>query len=173
MIFRTLEELIAHNQATFAEIGFAKLTDREQTSFSEGEETHFEKITRKSQPHHAFNLDWKAYFSLDFADRFLPKVRGYQCKGVRFYDGAELLNGLEISDRKLLPLEDNNNLISIVSCTYPKNVEAGKKKDRVKPSSFEVCVFIETDQNKNANIFYKFGSDFKHFWRNKKSTQIK
>lgn len=168
MKFKTLEELQAHNKKVLEDSLFGKLSSQEMPSFNEEDLTHFEKITRKSQPHQVLNLDWSTYYSLDFADRFLPKVGGYECKGVHFYDGAELLNGIQNSQRKLLALNDNNKLISIVTCTYPSNVEAALKKDRVQPSSFEVCVFIEIDQNENADISFKFGSDFRTFLEKQK-----
>lgn len=139
------------------------MSSQDDITFNEDGLTHFEKITRKSQPHQVFNLDWGTYYSLNFADTFLPKVKDYNCKGVNFYDGAELLNDLQSFQSILLTLTDNNKLISIVTFTYPENVEAGLKKDRVQPSSFEVCVFIEVGQNENAEVSFKFGSDLSTF----------
>lgn len=163
MNFKTLEELQAHNKKALEEIRFGKMSNQELSAIDEDGLTHFEKISLKSQPHHVFKLDWSTYYSIGFADTFLPKVGGYECKGVRFYDGAELLDGLQNLPRKLLALNDNNKLISIVTCTYPKNVETELKKDRVQPSNSEVCVFIEVDQSENADVYFKFGSDFKIF----------
>lgn len=168
MKFKTLEELQAHNKKVLEVSPFGKLINQQEPDFNEDGLTHFEKITRKSQPHQSFNLDWSIYYSLDFADRFLPKVGGYECKGVHFYDGAELLNGLQNSPRKLLGLSDNDELINIITCTYPKNVEAGLKKNRVQPSGHEICVFIEVDEIENSTISFKFGTNFKDFLSSQK-----
>lgn len=123
----------------------------------------FNILIEKNQPHEVFKLDWNTYYPIDFADTFLPKVGGYQCKGVKFFDGAELLNGLKASPRKLLPLSESNKLISIITATFPKDVEAGLKKDRVQPANHEIATFIEVDQAEKATVSFKFGNNFKDF----------
>lgn len=123
----------------------------------------FNKLIEKNQPHEVFKLDWNTYYPIDFADTFLPKVDGYECKGVKFFDGVELLNGLKASPRKLLPLSESNKLISIITSTFPKGVEAGLKKDRVQPANHEIATFIEVDQAEKATVSFKFGNNFKDF----------
>ncbi len=130
--------------------------------------TYFERLQNNAKPHQRFKLDWSSYYSIDFAHTFLPYVFNHKSKGVCFYDGAELLTDSKPSPIKLLALNDNNELISITTYSYPKNVEAGQKKDRVEPASFEICTFIEVDQNENASISFKFGSDFKTFLEKQK-----
>ena len=75
----------------------------------------FNKLIEKNQPDQVFKLDWNTYYPSDFADTFLSKVGGYECKGVKFYDGAELLNGLKASPRKMLPITETNKLISLIT----------------------------------------------------------
>lgn len=174
MKFKTIEELQAYNKSTFEESAFGKLFNQMESTFNDEGLTYFERITQNSQPHKILNLDWSNYYSIGFAATFLPKAECHECKGVRFYDGAELINDNKPSPRKLLVLNDNNKLISIVTCTFPNNVEAALKKDRVQPSSFEVCVFIEIDKNENADVTFRFGSDFRTFLekQNISSSQI-
>ena len=123
----------------------------------------FNKLIEKNQPDQVFKLDWNTYYPSDFADTFLSKVGGYECKGVKFYDGAELLNGLKASPRKMLPITETNKLISLITSTFPKSVEAGLKKNRVQPANHEIATFIEIDQTENATISFKLGNNFKDF----------
>ncbi len=164
MEFKTLEELQAHNKKIIEE----SLKKTSSAPINTNGLSYFERITTLSQPHHVFKLDWSSYKSDDFADTFLPKVGGHECKGVRVYDGAEILNRLQKSKRKLLPLTNDNSLISIITSTFPKGVEAGNKTNRVQPSSHEIAAFIEVDENKNADISFKFGDHFKKYLSAKK-----
>ncbi len=165
MEFKTLEELQAYNKSVFENSSLAQSRTQNEQSLDIDGLNYFERITYNCQPHKVFKLDWSSYSPNDFADTFLPKAEGYEVKGVRFYDGADLLNGLQSSPRKLLPLTDSNQLISIITCTYPKGVEADKKKNRVQPSNHEIAVFIEIDEQKNIETSFKFGRDTQSFLR--------
>ncbi len=165
MEFKTLEELQAFNKSVFDNSSLSQSQIQSGQSLDVDGLSYFERITHNCQPHKVFKLDWSSYSPNDFADTFLPKAEGYEVKGVRFYDGADLLNGLQSSPRKLLPLSDSNQLISIITCTYPKGVEAEKKKDRVQPSNHEIAVFIEIDEHKNTEASFKFGRNSQSFLR--------
>lgn len=123
----------------------------------------FNKLIEKNQPHDVFKLDWGTYYPIDFANTFLPKVNSYESKGAKFFDGAELLNGLSSKQDKLLQVTESRNSIDTITLTFLKNVEAGLKKNRVIPANQEVATFIEIDQNEKAKISFKFGNTFKHF----------
>lgn len=125
--------------------------------------SYFDRITINSQPHEVFNTDWLSYSSLKFADTFLPKVDELYGKGFNFFDGAEIFDRADKIHRELLPLEDNNKLISFVAYSFPKGVEASLKKERVQPDYNEVCLFVEVDEENNTEITLKYGSDFKSF----------
>lgn len=168
MEFKTLEELQAHNKKVFENSPLAQTRIQNEQSLDLSGLSHIERITYNSRPHHVFKLDWSTYHLNDFANTFLPNVGGYQAKGVKFFDGAELLSNLKPSKRNLLPLMDNNKLVSIVAYTFPKGVEAGLKKNRAQPNGNEIGVFIEVDQNEKASMSFKFGSDFKKFAESQK-----
>lgn len=168
MKFKTFEELQAYKKEILENSIFSTIRNKDNQDSTNGNLSYYERISLRCQPHEALSLDWKTYYSIDFADRFLPKADLFECKGVRFYDGAEILEGCVPSPRKLLVLNDNNKLVSIVVYSFSDNVSASLKKDKVKPSSFEVCVFVEIDQNENANVSFKFGSDFRTFLEKQK-----
>lgn len=128
----------------------------------------FELLTIKAQPHHRFKLDWSSYYSLGYADTFLPKVGGYKGSSIRFYDGANLLKNLRKSDRKDLQLINSKKLISIIGYSYPKGVLAENRKETVIPAKHEVCTFIEVAQNDDIEVSYKFGDNFKQFLASQK-----
>jgi len=123
----------------------------------------FQKLIAQCQPHQVFKLDWNCYTALEFADIFLPDVGGYEGKAMRFYDGAELFKNFEPTDRKLYQLTNSPNLITIVTYSYPKGVEAERKKHLVEPQDHELCAFIEIDEDENIEVFFRTGSNFKEF----------
>ena len=170
MEFKTFEELQVYKKEILEDSLFSTIRNKENLDSIDRNLSYYERISLRCQPHEALSLDWKTYYSIDFADRFLPKADLFECKGVRFYDGAEILEGCVPSPRKLLVLNDNNKLVSIVVYSFSNNVEAALKKDTVNPSSFEICVFLEIDQNENANVSFKFGSDFRRFIEKQKLT---
>jgi len=123
----------------------------------------FESLVENSQPHEVFKNDWNTFYSLDFADTFLPKTNGYTAKGVYFYDGAELFDGIKKSPRKNLELSSSDKLISLINYSYPKGVQAENKKTLVQPAKHEVCTFIEVKQNDDVEVSFKFGDNFSTF----------
>lgn len=110
-----------------------------------------------------FKTDWSTFYPIDFADTLLPNVSGYAGKAVWMYDGANLFNGLQKAESKVLQLTPDKELISLISYSYPKGVDAETKKERVRPSEHEVTTFIEVAQNENIEIFFKLGYKFKQF----------
>ena len=129
---------------------------------------YFERITTISQPHSVFKLDWHFYKSLDFADTFLPKTIGYYAKGVWMFDGAELFKGVKKTKEKLLPLDTSNKLISLITYTYPKGVEAEFKRNRAVPAKHEILTFVEVSQNEDIEIYFNFGENFINELKSKK-----
>lgn len=123
----------------------------------------FELLKQKSQPHKVFKLDWKNYYSIDYADIFLPKVQGYRGKALRLYDGGEFFKELRTTERKVLAFKDRTDLNTLISYTYPKGTLAEERKSTVQVDRHEVCTFIEFDQQENIDVTFKFGSDFKRF----------
>ena len=122
----------------------------------------FQEIVDNSQPHKVFELNWSKYYSIDFADTFLPKADGHTAKALHFFDGAKLLDNLSKSHRKLLELSKNDKLIGLITYTYPKSVEAEYKKDRVQAAKNEICTFIEVSKNDDIDVHFKFGYNFKN-----------
>lgn len=123
----------------------------------------FELLTQKAQPHEVFKLDWKNYYSLGYADTFLPKVQGFEGKALRLYDGGEFFKGLRKTERKVLAFKDSTGLSTLISYTYPKGVLAEERKDTVQVARHEICSFIEFDQQENIDVTFKFGSNFQTF----------
>lgn len=63
----------------------------------------WEKLNYKARPHQNFKLDWSAYYSLDYANSFLPFIENnYHGLALWMFDGAELFNTLEITEKKYL-----------------------------------------------------------------------
>lgn len=123
----------------------------------------FDKLVEQSQPHKIFNTEWNKYFSLQFADTFLPKVKGYQGKGMRIYDGANLFEKTRKTERKLQSLTNDDKLISITGYTFPEGVLASEKKNLVRPVGNEVCFFAEVSQKDTVNLTFTYGKNFKEF----------
>ena len=124
--------------------------------------SYFERITLKSQPHEIKNLDWKNYYSLQFADTFLPKVDCILDRGFRFYDGAEIIDETVKIEKDEFLISKSQYLHNVLLFSFPTGVEAEKKKDRVNPSSHETFVFIEVDKDGDAHLSFRFGTEFKN-----------
>jgi len=123
----------------------------------------FQKLVEQSQPHKVFKNDWATFYPIDFADTLLPNVPGYVGKAVWMYDGANLFNGLQKAESKVLQLTPDKELISLISYSYPKGVDAETKKERVRPGEHEVTTFIEVAQDEEIEIFFKLGYKFRNF----------
>ncbi|MCF8462135.1 MAG: hypothetical protein K9G46_15540 [Flavobacteriales bacterium] len=89
----------------------------------------FQKLVAQCQPHKVFSNDWETFYSIDFANTLLPDVKGYIGKAMRMYDGADLFKNIEKTDSKVLKITNDKDLIYLVSYTYPKGVEAERKKE--------------------------------------------
>jgi len=126
----------------------------------------FELLIAKNRPHEVFKLDWNNYYSLDFADTFLPKINPYRETGLYLFDGASLFTSIGISEKKILSLTNDDSLITNIGYTYPKGVLAENRKDRIDVTSNEVISFMEIDQDDNIDVFFKFGTNFKTFLSN-------
>lgn len=121
----------------------------------------FEVLTLKAQPHQVFKLDWSFYYSLDYADTFLPNVSGYQGKAIRMYDGAELFKGLQKREKEVFVFVGSDELITFISYSYPKGVLAEERKSIVQVAKHEVATFIEVSQDDSIDISFKFGDSLK------------
>ena len=123
----------------------------------------FQKLIAQCQPHKVFSNDWETFYSIDFADTLLPDVKGYIAKALWMYDGADLFKDLEKTESKVLKVTNDKDLISLISYTYPKGVEAEKKKNRVQVGDHEICTFIEVSQDDKIELSFKIGNKFKEF----------
>lgn len=121
----------------------------------------FELLTIRAQPHDKFKLDWSSYYSLEYADTFLPKVEGYKGKAIRMYDGGELFKGLRKREKEVFAFVGSDELIRLISYSYPKSVLAQERKNSVQVTKHEVITFIEIDQDDSIDISFKFGDRFK------------
>jgi len=162
MEFKTLEDLLEYNKKAHESI-FGKIKIQQEKALDIDGLSYFERITAISQPHKVFELDWFSYGSIDFANTFLPNVKGYKSTAMWMYDGAELFNDLRISENKTLSLSEDKKLINLLSYTYPKGVLAEKQKNTVSVGSQEICTFIEIKEDNSIDIHFKFGLDFKVF----------
>ena len=120
----------------------------------------WQQINEQSKPHQVFKLDWSTYWSLDFADTFLPNVDCLVAKSLWMFDGASLFSNLQTSESKQFKFESNNASINLVNYTYPKTVAAAEAKNIVQVEENEVCSFIELHENNDIDIYFKFGSNF-------------
>ena len=123
----------------------------------------FDKITQNSQPHKVYKTDWNSYYTLKFADTFLPKATGYVANALTVFDGAELFKGAQKAEIKELSLTDDEKLINIISYTYPKGALAEERKERVQVAEHEICTFIEINRKNEIDVHFKFGNKFKIF----------
>lgn len=156
--FKTLDELNEFNKKAFQQTFSKNIREPSKNPFQEGT---FESLKFNARPHEVFKLDWKTYNSIDFPDKFLPYIKKwYNAKGMWMYDGAELFNGLKKTDRKLFTFDNHKYLISLINYTYPKDVLAQQRKDRVIVNNNEVLTFIEVDENNTIDIHFKFGKRF-------------
>ena len=120
----------------------------------------WQQINEQSKPHEVFKLDWATYWSLDFADTFLPNVDCLVAKSLWMFDGALLFSNLRTSESKLFKFDNNNAPINLVNYTYPKTVAAADAKNIVQVHENEVCSFIELHEHNDIDIYFKFGSNF-------------
>lgn len=123
----------------------------------------YQTLVGQSQPHPVFSSDWSTFDAIDFADTLLPKVSGYIAKGLRLYDGAALFSGLQKSESKVMQIMPEKEPISLIGFTYPKDVKAASRKNRVRAGKNEILAFIEAAQNNALEISFKFGYKFKNF----------
>lgn len=126
-------------------------------------EVEFQKLIQNSQPHQVFNLDWEIYYSLDFADTFLPQVVEYRGHSFHFFDGAELLSNIGNIVQHELELNEAKKIMSTVFYSYPKGVEAEKKKNNIQVEDSTVIAFIEVHQNDKIDISFRLGREFYTF----------
>jgi Heterokaryon incompatibility protein Het-C len=120
----------------------------------------WERINHNSRPHEVFKLDWSTYYSLDFADTFLPHADGILGKALWMYDGADLFNNLRTTDSKQFKFDSNKIPINLISYSYPSAVAAANARDLVQVSENEICSFFEVQENNDINIYFKFGNNF-------------
>lgn len=137
---------------------FSEIVYDEETSLSPN--NLWEKINHYSRPHHFFKLDWSIYYSLDFADTFLPHADGMLGKAIWMYDGAALFDNLHTTDSKQFRFDSSKAPINLISYSYPNTVAAANAKDLVQISENEICTFIEVQEDNNINIYFKFGTNF-------------
>lgn len=123
----------------------------------------FEKLIAQSQPHTAFYLEWSYYSTLDFGKTFLPKVRKYDDKAFHFFDGADLMTGVDSVVRNIMRLNKSKYRTTVLFYTYPKGVEAAKKKDRIRVEEFAVVAFVEVSQDDGIEISFRFGKELENF----------
>lgn len=136
----------------------------------------FDLLVSKNQPHHVFKKDWSFYYPKGFADVFLPKSNLFYDTKISFYDGAEVLTSIRRVEKQHLELSQSNAL-NIFAFSYPKGVEAEKKKNRIKVSEDEIAAFFEMDQDEKLEVSFKFGRKFKdflnqHFQKTKRSETV-
>lgn len=120
----------------------------------------WKKINHNSRPHKFFKLDWSIYYSLDFADTFLPHADGILAKALWMYDGADLFNNLRTTDSKQFKFDSNKAPINLISYSYPSAVAAANAKELVQVSENEICSFFEVQENNDIDIYFKFGNNF-------------
>ena len=123
--------------------------------------TEYHKLQSNCQPHPFWKKDWNSYYSLKFADTFLPKANGFASKGLRIYDGAEILLNTTNFQRRFLQLTPDVELINLTLFSYPIGVEAVLKKSAVVPTKSELCIFFEIDIDNKISIYLKSGDNFK------------
>ncbi len=123
----------------------------------------FELLIKKCQPHLVWKKDWGTYDSSDFASTFLPNVGNYRGTAFEIYDGAEIFANVSIALSGQMQLSSSKKLQKLFLYTYPKGVEAEKKKVNLRPEEYVICAFYEIEQNDNVEISFKFGAEFKDF----------
>jgi hypothetical protein len=109
----------------------------------------------------------KQYYSIEFADKVLKNAIGIKAKATRFYDDANLYGRLQKSPRKLLLLDDSRKLINTIAYSF-KHESVNKVKEKVRPASFEVLIFLSV-KNNDIDVAFKFGARFRHYLKNQGS----
>jgi len=123
----------------------------------------FQRLVNNCQPSELYNPNSSIFYSLGFATDLLPAVKLRIAKDLKVYDGADLYKGTQKTEPKQYKLPDSKQFISQSIFTYPKGVEAEKKRKNVITTDTEVCVFIEVAQNDTIEVFLKLGRNFKEF----------
>jgi hypothetical protein len=115
------------------------------------------------QPHPVFYLDWFNYYSSDFGNTFLPNTKILTAEGVKIYDGVNLFDSGVKTDRKLYLLSDSKYIENMIAYTYTQGVSAQNNKHKVRPTFYEICIFIEVLEDDSVEISFKLGSIFRDF----------
>lgn len=126
--------------------------------------TEFERLQEGSRPHIKFKKDWNIYYSLDFANTFLPNVKIYKGTALNVFDGAQVFSNTQKAKKKVLPLGVTDNLISTIVYTFPEGVEAEEQKNKVEMASHELGVFMKISQNEKVVLSLKCGKQFEGFY---------
>ncbi|MDB5227240.1 MAG: hypothetical protein JWN78_1433 [Bacteroidota bacterium] len=125
-------------------------------------EEEFNNLIENCQPHKIFKTNWGTFYPDDFAETLLPNVNELEAKAVKMFDGANLFKN-PLPDNNISQSTKNQDLISLVSYSYPKGVEAEMRKGNVNVGENEICTFIEVAIDDKMEIFFKFGQNFKKF----------
>jgi len=114
--------------------------------------TYIERVIEASRSHSVFNKDWGAYYSIDFADNFLPFSKKFEKENFRFHDALELISGIEIKNG--VSLLDVSN-VSVF--TFHKDSDASRKKQKVKLVKNELALFIQLQNENDVLVNFKLG----------------
>jgi len=113
-------------------------------------------------PHPVFSNDWLTFTDKEFADALLPDVGLVKGTNLYFFDGAELLpKGCRFSKRLMRLPDGKAPLLTMYS--YPKDVMAAQRRERVVPSENEICVFFELEKDEFIHLYWTLGEGVQKF----------
>ena len=116
----------------------------------------YDILLAQCAPHPVFSSDWLTFTDAEFADALLPDAGLVKGTNLYFYDGAELLPKGCRFPKRLMRLPDGKAPL-IAMYSYPKEVKAAQRRERVQPQDNELLLFAEIDKSGKIDMYLNAG----------------
>lgn len=117
----------------------------------------YEALVLECSPHPVFSTEWGAYEAMDFANTFLPKVKGYKGKRNYLFDGTKLFEKIVKVPAKVYDLEKDIGEVFVYFYTYPEAALAAAKKQTVVPKANQILLFAEVNERGDYTVYSRMG----------------
>ena len=107
-------------------------------------------------PHPVFSSDWLTFTDAEFADALLPDVGLVKGTNLYFFDGAGLMPKACRFPKRLMRLPDGKAPL-IAMYSYPKEVKAAQRRERVQPQDNELLLYTEIDRSGKVDVHIDAG----------------
>ncbi len=116
----------------------------------------YDILLAQCAPHPVFSSDWLSFTDKEFADALLPNAGLVKGTSLYFYDGAELMPKGCRFPRRLMRLPDGKAPL-LAMYSYPKDVKAAQRRERVVPQDNELLLFAEIDRSGKMDVYLEAG----------------